>query len=134
MRILITGSVCFCVLWFVAVGDAPVAQSTLVLSEAAVCEGLKDRTPLNPGIAFPVSAGRVYCFTDFTGFSQTTLIYHVWFRRDERKARVKLQIRPPRWSTFSYISLKDSDKGPWRVEITDNEGQVLRTLRFSIID
>ena len=105
-----------------------------MLSEAVVCEGIKERTPINPAVAFPVSTGRIYCYTDFSGITQTSVIYHVWFRQDERRARVKLQIRPPRWSTFSYISVRNSDKGPWQVEITDNDGQVLKTLRFSIID
>jgi hypothetical protein len=30
--------------------------------------------------------------------------------------------------------LRETDKGPWRVEISDQNGRVFSTLRFSITD
>jgi hypothetical protein len=45
-----------------------------------------------------------------------------------------LTINTPRWSTFTSVQLRDADKGPWRVEITDKSGNLMHTLRFSITD
>ena len=104
------------------------------LVKAVVCEEVKDRKPRYASIAFPISKGRVYCYTDFEPVSKQTHIYHNWFRRDTLTARVKLKVKPPRWSTFSYISLRKTDKGPWRLEITNAEGDIFQTLRFSITD
>jgi hypothetical protein len=45
-----------------------------------------------------------------------------------------LTLKPPRWSTFSSIQLREADKGPWRVEIVDEKDRLHKTLRFSITD
>jgi hypothetical protein len=106
----------------------------LTLVQAAMCEGMKDNSPQNRAIVFPFSIGRVYCFTTFDPVPAKTFIYHKWYFRDKLRARVKLSLKTPRWSTFSRIGLRDSEKGPWRVEIADEEGNVFRILRFSVTD
>jgi hypothetical protein len=46
----------------------------------------------------------------------------------------KLFLKPPSWSTYSSIQLREADKGPWRVEVTDDKGKLFATLRFSVTD
>jgi hypothetical protein len=106
----------------------------LVLGESTVCENVQNGIPERTAVAFSVSLKRVYCYTDFSTVSEKSFAYHNWYLRDNLKASVKLTVRPPRWSTYSSIQLRDSDKGPWRIEITDEEGNILKTLRFSVID
>lgn len=106
----------------------------LILVQALMCEGTKDYKPLNPAIVFSVNIEKVSCFTSFDAVRQRTFIYQEWFHRDRLSTRRKLFLQPPRWSTFSSIQLRETDKGPWRVEITDEQGQLLRVLRFSITD
>jgi len=106
----------------------------LTLVQAVMCEEIKEYTPQNQAIVFSIINGKVYCFTSFDPVPEKTVIYHNWFYRDKLTARVKLSLQPPRWSTFSRIQLRDSDKGPWRVEIADQKGALLRIVRFSITD
>lgn len=112
----------------------PATAKELVLGKAIVCEAVKKSIPQNGAIAFSISLGRVYCFTEFPTVPEKMNIYHNWYHRDKKRAGVKLLLKPERWSTFSYVTVKKQDQGPWRVEVTDQEGNVLRTLRFSIID
>jgi predicted secreted protein len=112
----------------------PAAISELRLGRAAVCETVKEGEMVNRGVVFSIILGRVYCYTDFVAVPEKTLTYHVWYQADQRRASVKLALRPPRWAVYSYITLRDGDKGPWRVEITDERGTVLQTLRFSVVD
>jgi hypothetical protein len=112
--------------------DAQTEKPTL--TQAVVCEDLKDGGPLNQGIVFPVSAGKVVCYTAFDSVLRKTVIYHNWYRKDELNSRIRLVLQPPRWASYSTIQLREIDKGPWRIEITDQEGQVLTILRFSITD
>lgn len=106
----------------------------LILVEAVMCEELKDYKPYNRAIAFSVEIGKVSCFTSFDPVPEKMFIYHNWFFRDKLSTRIRLILQPPRWSTFSSIQLREADKGPWRVEITDPEGNILRIIRFSITD
>ena len=102
--------------------------------EAAICEGIKDYIPQNPGIVFSTAIGRILCVTVFDPVPQNTFIYHNWYRNDELITKTKLTLKAPRWSTFSSIQLREADKGPWRVEIVDQKDRVHRVLRFSITD
>lgn len=110
------------------------SHKELRLVQAVMCEGVKDNKPWNQAVAFPVSAGEIFCLTSFDPVPENTYIYHNWFFRDRLSARIKLSLKPPRWATYSRIYLRAGDKGPWRVEITDQEGNVLAVLRFSVVD
>lgn len=113
--------------------SVPVSQK-LTLVQAVICQEIKEHTPQNQAIVFSMRIGRLYCFTSFDPVPGKTLVYHSWFHRDKLSTRVKLSLQPPRWSTFTRIHLRETDKGPWRVEITDREGNILDILRFSITD
>jgi hypothetical protein len=104
------------------------------LTQATMCERVDNLAPVRPGMVFSVSNGQVCCYTSFDPVPQATLVYHRWFHRDELSTQTRLRVYPPKWATYSVIQLRDTDKGPWRVEITDQNGRVLNVLRFSIVD
>ena len=106
----------------------------VTLAQAVMCEGIKELTPQNEAIAFPLARGEIYCFTLFDPVPEQAFIHHYWFFRDEPRRKVRLTLKTPRWSTFSRIQLREADRGPWRVEVADSEGNILRVLRFSITD
>ena len=106
----------------------------LALIQALVCEDVKDAIPVNPAVTFSIAVGKIYCYTFFDQLTEDTVVYHHWIFRDRPSARIRLSLKQPRWSTYSSIQLREADKGPWRVEITDSTGRVLKTLRFSVTD
>jgi len=106
----------------------------LMLTSSLMCEDVQDRQPVNEGVVFSISIGKVFCYTMFDNVSETTYIMHNWYNRDNLSTKIKLSLLPPRWTTYSAIQLRESDKGPWRVEITDSEGRVLQVLRFSVTE
>ena len=104
------------------------------LGQAVMCEGIKNHRPHNPSVLFSVNRKKVFCFTEFKAVSKSTYIFHNWYRRDTFVAKVKLDLKTPRWSTYSNLSIRDTDNGPWRVEITDMDGNIFYVLRFSITE
>ncbi|MFA7423696.1 MAG: DUF2914 domain-containing protein [Desulfosarcinaceae bacterium] len=114
--------------------DATVDPAPLTLVQAIVCEQVENLAPKNPAVVFPLDLGEVACFTAFDPVPEETLIYHQWYFRDEPSARVRLRLRPPRWSSFSRIQLRPGDAGPWRVEITDVDGKIMALRRFSVVE
>ena len=113
---------------------APPEPDKLTLTEAFMCEDVKDQVPYNPGVVFSSAAEKVHCFSTFDPVPRNTFVYHSWFFRDTLVTKIKLSVRSPRWSTYSRIQLRDSDKGPWRVEIRDRTEKLLRVLRFSVTE
>lgn len=106
----------------------------LTLTDAAICEEVRAYKPHNQTIAVSTSLGKAICYTSFDPVPEKTEIYHNWYRFDVMSTSIKLELQPPRWATYSTFQLREADKGPWRVEITDKDGIVLRILRFSITD
>ncbi len=106
----------------------------LSLRYAVMCESVKGYKPQNPGIVFSISIGRVTCFTSFDSVPKKMFISHKWYFRDRLITKMERILKPPNWSTVSSIQLREADKGPWRVEIVDPSGRILRVLRFSITD
>jgi hypothetical protein len=107
---------------------------TSKLVQAVMCPKIVEYAPRNPAIVFPISIGKIYCFTSFDPVTEKTLVYHSWFRRDSLITTKRMALKPPKWSTFSTIQLREADIGPWRVEINDRDGNLLQVLRFSITD
>ena len=106
----------------------------LKMDRAIMCEEVKDLVPQNPAVVFSIKIGKVSCFTSFDPVPEKTFIYHNWFHRDDPSTKKRLTLQPPRWATYSTIQLRETDKGPWRVEISDQQGNILGILRFSITD
>lgn len=104
------------------------------LIRAVVCETIEEYEPKYVAVAFSINIGKISCYTSFDGVSDTTYIEHKWFRREELVTAKRLTIKPPVWSTYSSIQLREADKGPWRVEIWDAQDQLIKTLRFSVVD
>lgn len=123
--------------FFAQEGKAPLPRNTperLTLVDAAICERIDDRLPVNQAVVFSMTLEEIVCYTAFDPVPEETVIYHEWYRKDTHASRIKLKLSPPRWATISRIQLREADKGPWRVEIVDDQGKVYRTLRFSITD
>jgi hypothetical protein len=106
----------------------------LTLDHAVMCEEIFESAPRNQTVVFSLAKERAVCFTSFETVPVKTFIYHNWYYRDIPSARRRLLVRPPRWSTYSSIQIRKTDVGPWRVEITDSQGKILRVLRFSITE
>jgi hypothetical protein len=112
---------------------APPAEQ-LRLKKAVMCQRVENLTPINPGAVFSVSSGQVCCYSSFDPVPRHTIVYHRWYHRDELSTQTRLRLYPKKWSTYSVIQLRETDKGPWRVEVVDQNGHVFDVLRFSITD
>ena len=112
----------------------PERPSSPTLVKALMCEEMKDFEPQNETVVFSAALGQAICFTAFDPVPEKTEITHNWFKRDVPDAKFKLTLKPPKWSSFSKIRLRSSDTGPWKVEITDADGKIFQTLRFSVTE
>ncbi|HSO19648.1 MAG TPA: DUF2914 domain-containing protein [Desulfosarcina sp.] len=119
--------------WTAWTQEPPAAEKP-TLVRAVMCETIQEYAPVNPAMVFSIERGRISCFTEFDPVPAQTYVHHKWYRRDNLVTEKRLTINPPRWSSFTSMQLRDADKGPWRVDITDENGNIMRTLRFSITD
>jgi len=103
------------------------------LSMAKICEKIVNGQPRYSSVVFSYSIKKIYCYTLFDQIERETFIYHQWYFKDKLVAKIKLKLKPPVWATFSRIYIRETDIGPWRVEIVDEKGNLIYTLRFSVV-
>lgn len=114
--------------------ESKTSENKIALVEAVLCEDIQGNAPQNPATVFSIERRKAFCFTSFDPVFEKIVIYHRWFHRDRPSAKIKLTLKPPRWSTYSSIQLRVEDIGPWRVEIVDSQGHIFNILRFSITE
>jgi hypothetical protein len=102
------------------------------VAAAQVCTSIDRLQPGDSGTRFPVDVGRLFCFSRISGIRQPTRIQHVWYLDGKERFRKVLPVAPPSWRTFSSKRIRPSDVGPWRIEISDAEGNVMQTLSFAV--
>ena len=107
----------------------------LVVIQTLACKKVKNNQPLYPGRRFPTDIGRVYCHTLFNNNSgKHSDIYHIWYMNGSLKAKVRIRVRDGKEiPAFSHREIKNSDKGTWKVEITDSDKKILDTVIFEVV-
>ena len=116
-----------------ALGGIAYAADDLSVETAAVCEKVEDRQPVSAGTSFPVSVARLYCFTKIVGAQSPTEVTHVWYFGDTERARINLSVRAAAWRTYSSKALQAHEIGAWRVEVLGPTGEILKTVRFEVV-
>jgi len=116
------------------VSAGSLAGGKLTLVQVFMCEDIQDNLPLNKTTVFSIERRKAVCFTSFDPVPEVIDIYHNWVHKDQPSVKIKLTLKPPRWSAYSSIQLRAEDIGPWRVEITDSQGNIFDVVRFSITE
>jgi hypothetical protein len=73
----------------------------------------------------------LYCFTRLTApeGSQGS-IRHLWYRGEDKVAEYTLPIKGAKWRTYSKKRISRGLTGEWRVDVVDDSGKALKTVKF----
>jgi hypothetical protein len=119
------------VLVILLIASVPAACFAIEVADAVMCLDVQGRQPVEPGESFAADVGKVWCWSKIKD-GQGTTISHVYYHDGEEKAVVNLAIRSPLFRTYSSKRILPSWTGPWRVDIVDTNGNVLKSLDFTI--
>ena len=106
--------------------------STVQVENAAIGEDVVNREVVSQGASFSTSVGKLYCFSKIANIDSHTNVVHAWYYGSEERARVSLNVTPPAWRTYSSKVIQAHEIGVWRVEILDQDGNLLDTVRFQV--
>lgn len=104
----------------------------LEIARIAIARAVEDREPVDEGETFPSDSERLFCFVEVRGAKGETEVTHVWYWKEEEMARVDLGVRSARWRTWSSKRILEHWTGPWRVDVLNPEGTVLRSISFQV--
>ena len=102
------------------------------IERLVIAGSIEDREPVGVVGAFPGSTEKVYCFLDARDISADTTVSFVWYFGETEMASVELSLREgSRWRTYSSKKLA-GNTGSWKVELQDENGEVLETVEFTV--
>lgn len=106
--------------------------AVLSVEEGVIATGVENLIPIAPGRSFAADIGRLYCFTRIKTNRPDAVIKHLWFHGDQMVMEISLPIKSSNWRTYSMKTILPSAIGQWRVDVTSNDGTILKTLDFTI--
>ena len=90
---------------------------------------VKDHEPVGEAKEFDASVGQVSCWTRVIAATVPTTIKHVWYFDNQKVYEISLDIKYPRTRTWSTKTIR---AGNWRVDVTDETGNVLTSVSFTV--
>ena len=109
-----------------------VAQQNLVVSEFAIATSIEDRSPRGVSDTFPTNVSKLYAYTKINGAVGEIIIKHRWYYGETLISEVDLDVRSASWRTYSSKNIIPQWPGQWRVDVTNEQGTVLDSLKFTI--
>ncbi|MGH7273697.1 MAG: DUF2914 domain-containing protein [Nitrospiria bacterium] len=110
----------------------PATPSSLTVSEASIATGIEGLTPQGEADSFESGVGILYAFTKITGANEETLVKHRWSHEDQLMAEVELPVRSASWRTYSSKTIAPAMTGQWKLDVTAQDGTVLKSIPFTI--
>lgn len=111
----------------------PNPERDMKVLKTAVCTDVKDKNPFGRDYSVQWSTDRIYVWNLIECETSLSSIRHIYYFKGKKVSDIALDIRSPRWRTWSYKVLSDKRFiGPWRVDITSADGKLLDRVRFEV--
>jgi hypothetical protein len=118
---------------FLLAGTLAAAQKEppkgLSVEKAVVATSVENHEPVGEATEFEASVGKVYCWTKVVAETVPTKIKHVWYVDDKQVSEIPLDVNYPSTRTWSTKTIW---AGSWRVDVTDEAGNVLTSVNFTV--
>jgi hypothetical protein len=59
-------------------------------------------------------------------------IAHVWLLEGKEYHRIEMDVKPPAWSVYSYLTFQPQHIGNWKAEVREGD-QILTSLKFKVL-
>ncbi|NIS68674.1 MAG: DUF2914 domain-containing protein [Proteobacteria bacterium] len=121
-----------CLMLFLTVQVMAYQSKSLDAEFAMICRDVIDRSAIDVSTSFPVSVGKLFCFTKIVNAQDPTQITHVWYHGSVERARVTLPVNSNSWRTYSSKIIQPHETGDWYVDILDAQGDLLVSVPFKV--
>jgi len=84
---------------------------------------------------FKQGVDKIFCLSRIEGAKPQvkTKINHIWYYEDIKVQTIILNIKSASYRTYSFRSINPNQVGKWRVDVTEEDGHILKTVDFNIV-
>lgn len=105
------------------------AAPTVKVDKLVIAATVEDRIPKGEAATFPGDTKNVFAWTRIVAESVPTKVKHVYYADGKRVAEVELAVNG---SPYRVWSSKRVSPGSWKVEVQDENGDVLASSEFTV--
>jgi hypothetical protein len=105
------------------------AAPEIKVEKIATAASVENREPVNETTTFDANVGKVYTWTKVTAANVPAKIKHVYYKDGKMVREIELAVSS---SPFRVWSWKNVTPGSWKVEVTDEAGNVLSSAEFTV--
>lgn len=102
------------------------------VGDVFVASDIADKEPVGIAEHFFADTPKLYCFSEILGAENPVVIRHKWYQGETLVSETALDIRSVKWRTWSAKTLGEGATGDWRVDVTSEDGAVLKTTKFHV--
>lgn len=111
-----------------------IALAGVEVTRLAVATDIVEREPVGVNNIFKNSLDKLYCFTEITTDRVPAGVVHVWLYEGEKMAEIPLKVGAGRWRTYSSKQMIPQWTGGWRVEVYSDDGILLESTEFIVLE
>ncbi|MBU0686779.1 MAG: DUF2914 domain-containing protein [Candidatus Margulisbacteria bacterium] len=110
------------------------ASPTQTVFTAATANSISAvNTPINPKSSFSAKPQRIYYYIKIKSQNVPVTIHHNWYNPSGRRvASIPLYLTSDIAHTYSFNTVSGTEKGTWKVETVDKNGNILNTTTFIV--
>lgn len=109
---------------------AQLDTTKLRVIELNLCKDVIERQPIDIVSGFTTNDERAWAYARVYNSNGLTDIHFNWYLDNELQATIPVKIgNSSNWRTYSNINLQ---VGIWKIEVVDDEENVLKELRFNV--
>lgn len=105
------------------------ADQTIKVEKIVAATSVGNLEPAGENKEFDASVGTVSCWTKVSASTVPATIKHVWYFGDKKVFEQSLDLKFASTRTWSSKSVRS---GSWKVDVTDEAGNVLSSVSFTV--
>ncbi len=104
----------------------------ITIESIAIGTKIENRALVGESDSFPSNVTTLFCLTKISGADNSPIIKHIWYYGEEVKASTELEVRTPKFRTWSSKKIWHTWTGEWKVDVVDEAGNVIASKSFTI--
>ena len=108
---------------------------SLIVQDIKICKSIYQRNPVGSDVVFKNNVDSLYCYTRIQNPGPKREVKHIWYYDNKMMTQVRYNVKKSNiYRSWTKKTILSNQIGKWRVDIQDNNGTIIGSKNFEIIN
>lgn len=108
---------------------------SLIVQDFKICKSIYQRNPVGSDVVFKNNVDSLYCYTRIQNPGPKREVKHIWYYDNKIMTQVRYNVKKSNiYRSWTKKTILSNQIGKWRVDIQDNNGTIIGSKNFEIIN